>query len=246
MTANSAYDSSISSAGCSADCTAITAGYRCPATAVGPCVSSDCGNGYYEGVFTAVGRTTSLVAYEEQCDDGNEVDGDGCSAMCLLEDPTGTLSGTSWTCQHVFVDLVYEVPRFRTQCTAVSRRLLADEVVFNETSSILTQNLVRVPHFVDQTTSEIKFIAGMHPTTGNADQVSFRLFDIASGQMETRLLDLNQNVSLTHATDLLKLKWPLYNVDVKQSKLNSFTILLETMQDLPNTTIPYELNFDVR
>ena len=86
----------------------------------------------------------------------------------------------------------------------------------------------------------------MHPAAGNADQVSFRLFDIASGQIETRLLDLNQNVSLTHETDLLKLKWPLYNVDLKQSKLNSFTILLETMQDLPNTTIPYELKFDVR
>lgn len=105
--------------------------------------------------------------------------------------------------------------------------------------------MVRVPHFIDQKTADIKFIAGMYPTTGNADQVTFRLFDIASGQMETKLVDLNQNVSLVYDTDLLKLQWPLHNVDLKQSKLNSFTILLETMQDLINTTIPYELKFDV-
>lgn len=192
-----------------------------------------------------MGRTASLVPYEEQCDDGNDVDGDGCSYMCKLEDPTGTLSGTSFTCQHVFLDLQYELPRFITKCTAVSRRLLSDESMFNETSSMQTQNLVRVPHFVDQMTSDIKFIAGMHPTVGNVDQVSFRLFDVATGQMETKLVDLNQNVSLVYDTDLLRLNWPLYNVDLKQSKLNSFTILLETMQDFIHTTIPYELKFDV-
>lgn len=63
--------------------------------------------------------------------------------------------------------------------------------------------------------------------------------------METKLVDLNQNVSLVYDVDLLRLHWPLYNVDLKQSKLNSFTILLETMQDFIHTTIPYELKFDV-
>lgn len=83
-----------------------------------------------------MGRTESLVDYEEECDDGNDVDGDGCSYMCKLEDPTGNLAGTSFNCKHVFKDLQYELPRFKTECTAVSRRLLSDEVMFNETSSM--------------------------------------------------------------------------------------------------------------
>lgn len=47
--------------------------------------------------------------------------------MCKLEDPTGTLAGTTWACQHVFYDLLYELPRFTTYCTS-ARRLEVTEV----------------------------------------------------------------------------------------------------------------------
>ena len=43
--------------------------------------------------------------------------------MCALEDPTGTLTGTTWTCQHIFKDLLYELPRVYTVCQAASRLL---------------------------------------------------------------------------------------------------------------------------
>ena len=61
--------------GCSADCTKIETGYKCP-PAGGECSKvpekeTGCGNG--------------VVDSGEQCDDGNIASGDGCSSTCLKE-----------------------------------------------------------------------------------------------------------------------------------------------------------------
>lgn len=127
ITANPAYDSNIPSAGCSADCLTVTSGYICPAPGSnsGPC-SKTCGiNALYEGVLLPF-RKTATTDPAEECDDGNNVDGDGCSRMCKLED--GMLDGPKFKCEHVFKgSLRYELPEFITKCVAKSRRRLGDE-----------------------------------------------------------------------------------------------------------------------
>jgi len=75
----------------------------------------------YEGKFPEIGKTESDVDPEEFCDDGNNDDGDGCSRMCELEDPSGTLKGgTMWDCTQVFLTLRYEFPIFTTYCQPYS------------------------------------------------------------------------------------------------------------------------------
>lgn len=44
------------------------------------CTYVACGNGIFDGVSVPKG-----VAVAEQCDDGNTVDGDGCSSTCTIE-----------------------------------------------------------------------------------------------------------------------------------------------------------------
>ena len=87
--------------GCSSKCDAVLPGYRCPKNKTsyeaGLC-SSSCGNGLYEGKLPEFGRPNPLFYPEEECDDGNDVDGDGCSYMCKLEDPTKELNGTVYYC----------------------------------------------------------------------------------------------------------------------------------------------------
>jgi fibro-slime domain-containing protein len=61
--------------GCSAHCTMIEEGYRCPTVGV-LCVEIVCGD--------------SRIDPPETCDDGNAIGGDGCSATCERED--------GWTC----------------------------------------------------------------------------------------------------------------------------------------------------
>jgi cysteine-rich repeat protein len=121
ITPNPTYNKDLSDKGCSADCKTVMPGYFCPTDKVGPC-SATCGNKIYEGKFPDIGRTKSQSDPEEFCDDGNNVNGDGCSNMCELEDPTKALKGTTWTCKHIFLDLKYELPRFYTTC-AKTRRL---------------------------------------------------------------------------------------------------------------------------
>lgn len=120
LIANPLYDKDKVMEGCSSDCMSVTSGFVCPNTGVGIC-SKYCGNGLYEGVLTGIGRNNPLVQPEEFCDDGNNNDGDGCSRMCHLEDPTQTLDGTTWKCQQMFYDLLYELPRFQTKCTHTRR-----------------------------------------------------------------------------------------------------------------------------
>ena len=68
--------------GCSADCTLVEPGFTCPksqAGAGGPCTAApqnQCGD--------------AILAGTEQCDDGNVMPGDGCSAGCAVE--------AGWTC----------------------------------------------------------------------------------------------------------------------------------------------------
>ena len=101
ITPNSAYDSSIPAAGCSADCLTVTPGYVCPAPGqpAGPC-SQSCGNALYEGILAPF-RLKAATDPAEECDDGNNIDLDGCSRMCKLEDRVngvGVLTGTKWHC----------------------------------------------------------------------------------------------------------------------------------------------------
>ena len=44
------------------------------------CTYTPCGNGIFDGVSVPKG-----VVVAEQCDDGNIVDGDGCSSTCTIE-----------------------------------------------------------------------------------------------------------------------------------------------------------------
>lgn len=80
-------------AGCSASCE-IEDGYVCVTVDsdgenfAGLC-SGHCGNNVFEGAWPEIGRDEPQLFPEEFCDDGNNVDGDGCSALCVLEDPYG-------------------------------------------------------------------------------------------------------------------------------------------------------------
>ncbi|TFH32078.1 MAG: DUF4215 domain-containing protein, partial [Myxococcales bacterium] len=61
--------------GCSADCSMIESGYRCPVVNA-PCVAIECGD--------------SRIDPPETCDDGNAAGNDGCSAACSRDE--------GWTC----------------------------------------------------------------------------------------------------------------------------------------------------
>ena len=67
----------VSGDGCSADCTTVESGWKCPKGANntgGPCTkipTNLCGNG--------------IIDPGEGCDDGNTVSGDGCSSTCIPE-----------------------------------------------------------------------------------------------------------------------------------------------------------------
>jgi cysteine-rich repeat protein len=77
-------------------CHEITAPYKCLIVGV-PCVDL-CGNGVldrdWDADYTSVQGDISLYPYledwtlttDQECDDGNIVDGDGCSSLCIVED----------------------------------------------------------------------------------------------------------------------------------------------------------------
>ena len=66
--------------GCSSTCK-IEARWVCVNTvnATSTCSYTPCGNGFYDNI-------AAPYNYGEQCDDGNTVDGDGCSSTCTIED----------------------------------------------------------------------------------------------------------------------------------------------------------------
>ena len=113
---NAHYSADTLMAGCTA-CMTVEPDYICWDPGVGEC-SATCGNGTFDGRYPAVGRDQPLALPEEECDDGNNVDGDGCSRMCRLENSNpdgeefGVLDGDLWLCEHLFYDLLYEFPRF--------------------------------------------------------------------------------------------------------------------------------------
>lgn len=76
--------------GCSSDCKAVQPGYQCFAntsnTTQGGLCWHGCGDGNFTGVIPGL-RDTPLTYPIEECDDGNNIDGDGCSRTCQLEDP---------------------------------------------------------------------------------------------------------------------------------------------------------------
>ena len=51
-----------------------------------------CGNGEFEGNDPSIGKFDGIST--EQCDDGNNVDGDGCSKICDIE--------PGWICKNRF------------------------------------------------------------------------------------------------------------------------------------------------
>jgi cysteine-rich repeat protein len=63
-----------------------------------------CGNGALDFNGPKIGGTPFVAGEEEQCDDGNTVDGDGCSSFCTIEAPNfiaGLATGTSHTIRTV-------------------------------------------------------------------------------------------------------------------------------------------------
>jgi cysteine-rich repeat protein len=69
----------VSGDGCSADCTTVEPGWKCPYPPGLACLPI-CGDG--------------ILAGDEACDDGNLYNGDGCSAHCLIEPGWDCTSGT--------------------------------------------------------------------------------------------------------------------------------------------------------
>eukprot|EP00347_Sterkiella_histriomuscorum_P020690 403336851 len=90
--------------GCAQGCMVVETGYKCPQ--VGKCFKN-CGDGSFGGVDSIHGITGTDL--NEECDDGNDLDGDGCSNLCLIE--------VGWTCVQVFDKLTFEKPSFKTKCT---------------------------------------------------------------------------------------------------------------------------------
>ncbi|CDW85483.1 UNKNOWN [Stylonychia lemnae] len=90
--------------GCAKGCMEIEFPFKCPP--VGKC-SSSCGNRQFEGLDLSIGFNKELQG--EECDDGNNVDGDGCSSACKKEE--------GYTCVNIFWKLVYELPIFYSSCT---------------------------------------------------------------------------------------------------------------------------------
>jgi len=94
----------VSGDGCAQGCMTVEVPYQCPL--VGPCVIY-CGNALFEGNDTRIGKYDGVSI--EQCDDGNNVSGDGCSNNCTIE--------AGWTCVNVLKNLTLEIPAFISVCT---------------------------------------------------------------------------------------------------------------------------------
>ncbi len=93
----------VSGDGCAAGCKSIEPPYVCPL--VGKC-NAKCGNGFYEGNITSLGIVSTQ---NEECDDGNQLSGDGCSSICTIE--------PGWYCIHKPNEaLLLELPSFRSYC----------------------------------------------------------------------------------------------------------------------------------
>lgn len=93
----------VSGDGCAAGCKFIEPPYVCPL--VGKC-NAKCGNGFYEGDIPSLGI---VATQNEECDDGNQISGDGCSSICTIE--------SGWVCDHRANDgLLLELPSFRSYC----------------------------------------------------------------------------------------------------------------------------------
>jgi len=68
----------------------------------------------------------------EECDDGNYVNGDGCSSWCKIE--------TGWYCWNVYTGIMYEVPNFISKCALIPT---TPDVVLDTTSQYLRDILVQ-------------------------------------------------------------------------------------------------------
>ena len=104
---NPNYDSSLANKGhkgCASDCKSQLDGYQCFTNASAPTQGGVCWKGCGDGNFTGVipGVRNEPVTFPiEECDDGNNIDGDGCSRTCQLEDPLNNFDGRNWTCTFV-------------------------------------------------------------------------------------------------------------------------------------------------
>jgi cysteine-rich repeat protein len=117
----------------------------------------------------------------EKCDDGNNVDGDGCSRMCVLENTGGGLIGDKFTCAHVFKDLKYEVPRYITVCERGGgvRRLLGaseTEPTLMNTRKSLVHN---TPYLKEGESQKKLLISKLNINNlGSESQIELKLFDL--------------------------------------------------------------------
>lgn len=77
--------------GCTEGCRHVEYGWQCPNPAAnGKGCTRLCGNGRIDGPLEQWGSGAKAEIYQEQCDDGNLVSGDGCNAQCARE--------SGWSC----------------------------------------------------------------------------------------------------------------------------------------------------
>ena len=95
----------VSGDGCAQGCLAIEKPYECPT--VGHACIVLCGNGLFEGNDTSINKFDGYG--KEQCDDGNNVDGDGCSSWCLVE--------SGYTCKDIVKNTYLENITFISTCS---------------------------------------------------------------------------------------------------------------------------------
>ncbi|CDW85710.1 UNKNOWN [Stylonychia lemnae] len=130
--------------GCAKGCMQIEFPFRCPL--VGKC-SSSCGNRQFEGLDLTIGYDKELQG--EECDDGNNIDGDGCSAACKKE--------AGYTCVNIFWQLVYELPIFYSKCTKGSN---GGEGSSNGTGTYYREIFTTTEFIFDNHAVNLKYISG--------------------------------------------------------------------------------------
>lgn len=200
-------------AGCDETCQ-IEAGYVCGFTTeysdgdtYDNLCSSYCGDGIFQGAWAEIGRTETQVYPEEFCDDGNNIDNDGCSALCVLEDPYGT----EWTCENIIdsSELVNgEVVIIgHTECVDCDTN---DSCVSND-ETIISQTDIKDPSNTDETGIYLELTVTIPNTNGECtdamatveetNEVLYMCLDISSS-MTSIVQDATGNMVFEYCCEL--------------------------------------------
>jgi cysteine-rich repeat protein len=129
---------------------------------------------------------------EEFCDDGNNDDGDGCSALCELEDEYGV----TWTCEQVIDSSTYDESTGtvtivgHTNCYDCT----TDDSCTSDDETIITETEVTDPSDTDSSGIylEISVTIPEEDCTAN--------LETAGGTTEILYMCLDKSVSMTSLT----------------------------------------------